>query len=113
MADFILKLPERERTTSDIEKAISGLEVAIVSMNEISSAKHPPYPPKELEARANMGQNTTMKQLERILVSQKEYEIKFHDKIDQAKRLEKPKRPNLSRRNGLNWRLRLKGKLFG
>lgn len=95
MADFVLKMPERQRTTVDIEKAIKGLQTAITSMKEIAKTRHPPYPASDLEQRANMGQNTIMKQLDRALIAQKEYEEKFHDKIDQAKKLREAEKAQL------------------
>lgn len=81
LAGFVQKTPENTRTIEDIEVVTKGLNEAIESLNEISKSRYPPYPPKDLEQRALMGQNTMLKQLERALSAQKEFESKTQDKL--------------------------------
>lgn len=95
MAEFILRLPERQRTIIDIEKAIKGLDSAIEYMEEIAGARHPPFPPEEIQQRIKMGKNTTKKQLERALVEQKEFELKFQDKIEEARKIREAEKAKL------------------
>lgn len=87
LASFVQKTPENTRTISDIEAASKGLSDAIESLKEIAQSKYPPYPPNDLEQRALMGQNTMLKQLERALSEQKEFESKTQDKIALGKKV--------------------------
>ncbi|VVT55082.1 uncharacterized protein SAPINGB_P004418 [Magnusiomyces paraingens] len=97
MADFIQKLAERDRTTKDIEKAIKGLELAIISMKEIAKSRHPPYPPEDLKKSISIAEETTIRRLKRALELQKEYEIKYHDRIDQARKAQLAEKERLAR----------------
>lgn len=95
MAEFIQKLPERDRTTVDIEKAIKGLELAVISMREIAQSRHAPYPPADLKTRADTAEQSTIKQLQSALRSQREYEVEFHDKIEQARKVREAEKERL------------------
>ncbi|KAK9241421.1 hypothetical protein V1525DRAFT_393100 [Lipomyces kononenkoae] len=86
IAEVIRRIPTNDRKVADIESAAVGLEDAIVALQEIAGEKHPPYPPAEIQQRATMGQNTTRRQLERLLAQQKEYEEKSEAKLEAARR---------------------------
>jgi RNA polymerase-associated protein CTR9 len=93
MAQLIHGLKEPQRSLEDVEAAAAGLEDAINAFDEIAKAKNPPYPPHDLEQRANMGRNTLRKQLERSLQAQREYEEANAEKLAQAReQREKEKR---------------------
>ena len=53
----------------------------------IRDRPNPPFPRNDIEQRANMGRNTMRKQLERALQSQREYETKNAEKLQQARDL--------------------------
>jgi len=80
----IMNVPETQRTLVQLEKALEGLEAAIVALDEIASQPQPPYPKADLEQRANMARNTQRKQLSRQIESQKEYEDKNKEKLNAA-----------------------------
>ncbi|KAL7626241.1 protein required for normal CLN1 and CLN2 G1 cyclin expression [Parahypoxylon ruwenzoriense] len=81
---FIINIPETQRTLVQLEEASEGLEAAIVTLNEIATHPQPPYPKADLEQRANMARNTQRKQLGRHIESQKEYEEKNKEKLAAA-----------------------------
>ncbi|KAB8232149.1 putative RNA polymerase II transcription elongation factor (Ctr9) [Aspergillus alliaceus] len=84
IASLAYSLPETQKTVQDVQDASDGLREAVESFGRISLAKNPPYPAGALEQRANMGK-TIIKQLERALQSQKEYEKKNAAKLQQAR----------------------------
>lgn len=88
LADFVRKLSPSKRTMNDLENSIKGLEDAIVVLNSMAddTTKHPPYPAEDLKLRATMG-NTLLKQLEKALEDQKEYDKGFENKLKEAKKL--------------------------
>ncbi|EER27430.1 hypothetical protein D8B26_006505 [Coccidioides posadasii str. Silveira] len=85
IAHLASNLPETQKTSQEIEEALSGLDEAVVTFEKIAKAPNPPYPPISLEQRANMIRNTTINQLQRALQSQKEYEEKNAAKLQQAR----------------------------
>ncbi|KAL8867298.1 MAG: hypothetical protein Q9174_005752 [Haloplaca sp. 1 TL-2023] len=87
LAQLMYILPETQRTLSDVTKAAQGLEEAIESFSEIAQSKNPPYPRHDIEQRATMGRNTTRRQLERAIQSQREYEEKNAAKLQEAREL--------------------------
>ncbi|RHZ71670.1 hypothetical protein CDV55_104994 [Aspergillus turcosus] len=84
IASLAYSLPETQKTVQDVEEAAEGLHQAIETFGRIAKVKNPPYPAAALEQRANMGK-TIIKQLERALQSQKEYEEKNAAKLQQAR----------------------------
>jgi RNA polymerase-associated protein CTR9 len=84
IASLAYSLPETQKTVQDVQDASDGLREAVESFGRIAQAKNPPYPAGALEQRANMGK-TIIKQLERALQSQKEYEEKNAAKLQQAR----------------------------
>lgn len=84
IASLAYSLPETQKTVQDVEEAAEGLHQAIETFGRIAKVKNPPYPAGALEQRANMGK-TIIKQLERALQSQKEYEEKNAAKLQQAR----------------------------
>ncbi|KAK9452877.1 hypothetical protein V1511DRAFT_490320 [Dipodascopsis uninucleata] len=86
VAEVLRRLPIQARTVGDIEEASKGLQEAIVILNELAGEKHPPYPASEIQQRATMGQNTTRRQLERLLTQQKEHEEKSEAKLEAGRR---------------------------
>lgn len=100
IASLIQRLPEDKRSLADIEQVARGLEEAIISLNEVSKTKYPPYPPNDLEQRALMGQNTLRKQLDRAIEAQTEYEEGSKHKLEEARkvRLQEQERLDEARR---------------
>ncbi|CAN6626443.1 RNA polymerase-associated protein Ctr9p [Trichomonascus vanleenenianus] len=87
------KMNVNQRTVEVIQEASEGLEMAITELQEIAKDSHPPYPAKEIEQRALMGQNTLRKQLERIIDEQREHEKQTLSKLEGAKKkIEEEKR---------------------
>ncbi|KAE8349798.1 TPR-like protein [Aspergillus coremiiformis] len=84
IASLAYSLPETQKTVQDVQDASDGLREAVESFGRIAQVKNPPYPAGALEQRANMGK-TIIKQLERALQSQKEYEEKNAAKLQQAR----------------------------
>ncbi|CEL04303.1 Putative TPR-containing nuclear phosphoprotein that regulates K() uptake [Aspergillus calidoustus] len=84
IASLTYGLPETQRTVQDVEDAADGLRQAVEAFGRIAQVKNPPYPAESLEQRANMSK-TIIKQLERALQSQKEYEEKNAAKLQQAR----------------------------
>lgn len=85
IASLTYGLPETQKSVHDIEAALEGLKEAVETFDRISKAKNPPYPAGSLEQRASMGRNTIIKQLERALQNQKDYEEKNATKLKQAR----------------------------
>ena len=71
----------------DLEAAAVGLDEAIESFTEIAHSKNPPYPKNDIESRANMGRNTTRRQIERAVQTQRDYEEKNAAKLQEARML--------------------------
>ncbi|KAG2412682.1 hypothetical protein HFD88_010239 [Aspergillus terreus] len=84
IASLAYSLPETQKTVQDVQEAADGLRQAVETFGRLAQAKNPPYPAGALEQRANMGK-TIIKQLERALQSQKEYEEKNAAKLQQAR----------------------------
>ncbi|PYI22150.1 TPR-like protein [Aspergillus japonicus CBS 114.51] len=84
IASLTYGLPETQKTVQDVQDAADGLHKAVETFGRIAQAKNPPYPASALEQRANMGR-TIIKQLERALQSQKDYEEKNAAKLQQAR----------------------------
>ncbi|KAL4890424.1 hypothetical protein BDV59DRAFT_194976 [Aspergillus ambiguus] len=84
IASLAYSLPETQKTVVEVQEASDGLRQAIEAFGRLAQAKNPPYPAGSLEQRANMGK-TIIKQLERALQRQKEYEEKNAAKLQQAR----------------------------
>ncbi|RDW61901.1 putative RNA polymerase II transcription elongation factor (Ctr9) [Aspergillus mulundensis] len=84
VASLTYSLPETQRSVQDVQDAADGLRTAVGTFGRIAQVKNPPYPAESLEQRANMSK-TIIKQLERALQSQKEYEEKNAAKLQQAR----------------------------
>ncbi|KAI5292076.1 hypothetical protein KEM52_006641 [Ascosphaera acerosa] len=84
IALLLISLPEGQKTSQDVEAAAAGLEEAIETFRALAKAKHPPYPPQSLEARASMCR-TMRNRLDRVLQSQREYEEKNEAKFQRLK----------------------------
>ncbi|RAL05632.1 putative RNA polymerase II transcription elongation factor (Ctr9) [Aspergillus ibericus CBS 121593] len=84
IASLTYGLQETQKTVQDVQEAAEGLHQAVETFNRVAQAKNPPYPASALEQRANMGR-TIIKQLERALQSQKDYEEKNAAKLQQAR----------------------------
>jgi len=84
IAQLAYGLPETQKTVKEVEEAAAGLNEAVETFGRLAKAKNPPYPADSLEQRANMGK-TIMKQLDRALQKQKEYEEKNASKLQQAR----------------------------
>lgn len=80
----ILLLPESQRTVASMESAGTELDEAVSTFLSLSAHKTPPYPPKDIEARANMCK-TTRKQLDRRIVTQREYETTHATRLAAAR----------------------------
>ncbi|KAK9474719.1 uncharacterized protein V1510DRAFT_411788 [Dipodascopsis tothii] len=86
VAEIIRRIPISSRQTQDIKDAAEGLEEAIKTLNELASIENPPYPSSDIQQRATMGQNTTRRQLERLIVEQTEYELQSKAKLEAARK---------------------------
>lgn len=84
IAQLAYGLPETGKTAKDVEEAAGGLTEAVETFGRLAQTKNPPYPADALEQRANMGK-TIMKQLDRALQKQNEYEEKNASKLQQAR----------------------------
>lgn len=85
LAQLMYTLPELQRTLVDVQSASDGLDDAIESFAEIAKAPNPPYPKHDIEQRANMGRNTMRRQLERAIQSQRDFEEKNANKLQEAR----------------------------
>ncbi|CZR66825.1 related to tetratricopeptide repeat protein tpr1 [Phialocephala subalpina] len=70
----LYSLNETQRSLQQLQDATKGLELAIVTLDEIAAHPQCPYPKHDVDQRANMARNTLQKQLERAVASQEEYE---------------------------------------
>ncbi|KAK9479314.1 hypothetical protein V1514DRAFT_291716 [Lipomyces japonicus] len=87
ITEVLRRMSLADRTMADIESAAAGLEDAITALTELKSEPHPPFPAAEIEQRATMGQNTTRKQLERLLAQQREFAERTESKLEAARKL--------------------------
>ncbi|KAI9689545.1 MAG: hypothetical protein M1822_010196 [Bathelium mastoideum] len=85
LAQLIFTLSESQRTLAEVEAAQAGLNEAIDSFTAIAKSPHPPFPPHDLEQRANMGRNTMRKQLDRAGQTQREYEARNAERLRLAR----------------------------
>lgn len=86
IAEIIRSTAENRRSLNELNAAVEDLKKAIEMMSEIANAKNPPYPKNDILQRITMGRNTLMKQLDRAIQSQKEYEESSYAKLEAAKR---------------------------
>ncbi|KAA8900881.1 hypothetical protein FN846DRAFT_781426 [Sphaerosporella brunnea] len=81
----ILQLNENQRTVAGMEAAAKELDEAVQTFKTVAAHKTPPYPPKDIEARASMGR-TTRNKLDRAIATQKEYEERNAAKLAEARK---------------------------
>ncbi|KAG5358354.1 RNA polymerase-associated protein [Yarrowia sp. B02] len=84
VAEVLRKTEPSKRTIEELEAAVKGMSEAIASLKELAASDTPPFPKEELEQRASMG-NTVVKQLERALVEQQEYDTANSAKLEEAR----------------------------
>ncbi|KAH6664392.1 tetratricopeptide [Plectosphaerella plurivora] len=84
LATAIYGMPDTARSLKQLQAAAEGLEAAIAALDEIAGHPQAPYPKHDVEQRANMARNTQRKQLDRAIISQKEYEEKNKEKLQVA-----------------------------
>lgn len=85
-ADVLRNLPEIQRTVKDLQDAAAGLQAAIKTFGKLAESKYAPADREELRQRAQMGTNTTTRQLERAIQQQTEYERRNADKVEEARK---------------------------
>lgn len=85
IASLVYSMVDSARTLVDVETAAQGLDEAIETLMDIAKGPNPPFPRNDIEQRANMGKNTMRKQLERALTSQRDYENKNAERLEQAR----------------------------
>ncbi|KAK4946254.1 protein required for normal CLN1 and CLN2 G1 cyclin expression [Elasticomyces elasticus] len=85
IAQHVNQAKETDRTLEDVDAAITGLEEAIETFEQVAKHKQPPYPRSALEQRAAMGKNTMRNQLERQRGKQAAYETENATKLQEAK----------------------------
>ncbi|KIX09912.1 uncharacterized protein Z518_00993 [Rhinocladiella mackenziei CBS 650.93] len=85
IAQHVNQAKETDRALEDVDAAITGLEEAIETFEQVARHKQPPYPRGALEQRAAMGKNTMRNQLERQRVKQAAYETENATKLKEAK----------------------------
>ncbi|CCJ28920.1 unnamed protein product, partial [Pneumocystis jirovecii] len=88
-AEIARILPENRRSVDDLEYALKILNNAIDTFSDLANSKHPPYSKEDIQQRANMGRNTTLRQLERAIQQQKEFESTNLAKLDSARQKRK------------------------
>ncbi|KAG4301968.1 hypothetical protein PCK1_001944 [Pneumocystis canis] len=88
-AEVIRILPENKRSIDDLEYALKNLNSAIKTFSDLANSKYPPYSKEDIQQRANMGRNTTLRQLERAIQQQKEFESNNLAKLDSARQKRK------------------------
>ncbi|KAF2718684.1 HCP-like protein [Polychaeton citri CBS 116435] len=86
IAQLLNGLPEAQKTSADVETAQQGLDEAIDAFTELAKGPNPPFPARDLEARANMGRNTMKRQLAGAAQRQQEYEAKNAEKLGAARK---------------------------
>ncbi|KIW20546.1 hypothetical protein PV08_01121 [Exophiala spinifera] len=84
IAQHVNQAKETDRTLSDVDAAIAGLEQAIETFEQVARHKQPPYPRSALEQRAAMGKNTMRNQLERQRTRQATYESENATRLQEA-----------------------------
>ncbi|KAJ9618543.1 protein required for normal CLN1 and CLN2 G1 cyclin expression [Knufia peltigerae] len=84
IAQHVNQAKETDRTLSDVDAAITGLEQAIETFEQVAQHKQPPYPRSALEQRAAMGKNTMRNQLERQRARQATYEAENATRLQEA-----------------------------
>ncbi|EMR10991.1 hypothetical protein PNEG_00593 [Pneumocystis murina B123] len=88
-AEIARTLPENKRSIEDLKYALENLDNAIKTFSNLANSKYPPYPKEDIQQRANMGRNTTLRQLERAIQQQKEFESNNLAKLDSARQKRK------------------------
>ncbi|KAK5090056.1 protein required for normal CLN1 and CLN2 G1 cyclin expression [Lithohypha guttulata] len=83
---LVNSLSDAERTLDDLVTAKTGLEEAIATFEEVATVPNPPYPKAMLEQRAAMSKGTMMKQVDRAMQQQSDYERANTEKLAEAKR---------------------------
>lgn len=86
IAQLVISLSDSERTLEDVQAAKAGLEEAVVAFEDIANGKNPPYPKHALDQRAAMSKGSMMKQIDRALAHQADYERQNSEKLAEAKR---------------------------
>ncbi|SMY26823.1 unnamed protein product [Zymoseptoria tritici ST99CH_1A5] len=86
IAQQMIALPEADKTLSDVETAVTGLDLAIESFTEIAKSPNAPFPRHDIEQRANMGRNTMKRQLATTVDKQADYERKHATRLDEARK---------------------------
>ncbi|KAI5790268.1 hypothetical protein EDC01DRAFT_788532 [Geopyxis carbonaria] len=80
----VLNLGETQCSVASMEAAAKELDESIQTFLALSKHKSPPYPPKDIEARANFS-TTSRNKLERRITSQREYETRNASKLAAAR----------------------------
>lgn len=88
IAELIKNLPLQSRNIEMIENSIVAINEAITNLKNIANSPNLPFSKEELESRASMGSNTIIKQLDRILEEQKDYESNISEKLLKAKKIQ-------------------------
>lgn len=86
IVQLVNSLHETQRTLEDLMTAKAGLEEAVVTFEEVASSPSPPYPKSMLEQRAAMSKGTMMKQIERAMQQQSDYEKTNSEKLEEARK---------------------------
>ncbi|ODV84617.1 hypothetical protein CANARDRAFT_182562, partial [[Candida] arabinofermentans NRRL YB-2248] len=87
IAEFIKRLPTTKRTMGELEDSLTELQQGIIVLEELanSQGKHV-FPVDELKARIGFGASL-VKQLEKAIEEQKEYEAEIELRFKEAKML--------------------------
>lgn len=86
IVQLVNSLRETERTLDDLVAAKTGLEEAVATFEEVATVPNPPYPKAMLEQRAAMSKGTMMKQTDRAIQQQGDYENANKEKLEEARR---------------------------
>ncbi|CCE78173.1 Piso0_000789 [Millerozyma farinosa CBS 7064] len=99
IAELVTKLPVEQRKVEDIKEAITNLQKAIESLNQLASdeEKHPPYPKSDLKSRASLGTNTLLNRLNTCLEATIKNVQQSEQRMEEAKRLREEERARIQR----------------
>lgn len=87
IAETLRRAKPRDRTSEDLEQAVTGLENGILILKELEENKDfNIIPDEELEQRIQLGETTMKGALERCITEQDEYNKETNEKLEEARK---------------------------
>ncbi|BAP70608.1 RNA polymerase-associated protein CTR9 [Kluyveromyces marxianus] len=87
VAELMRRSSPKERTMTDLEASVEGLEHGITLFRELLESKLNVVPSEQLEQRIQLGETTMKKALERSIEDQKAYELEITAKMENARKV--------------------------